>query len=546
MVKKRDINKRATFLKLKAAQRLNIAPEKCHIGHILLQGMLEDPNSLNQIDGATDARETNISVAMRSCRLASAMVNSGMEPGDPVIITGRNHLDLAIPFYACHFNGYPLCGIDPMITAADMNALFPYIKPKMIFCEQENVQKVKDALASIRCKAQIVVFDDSTCDLEYYIKEKNGTERNYRPAEFDHSKITAWLMLTSGTTGQPKVAIIPFDTLLNGVCCWWTPFTDVFETTLVMANLQWMSALMFFVTGSVLGYTRLQTSVPLTPQILVMLINKYRPNVTAWTPYLLGQFLVAAENVCDLSSFRYIAIGGSAIEKPLYERFSKKCGAFLYLVYGMTELLVPVFDFDENTPFGSTGIPSTKYQFKLIDNDNQIVDQPLKTGELWIKGDAFFKGYLNNAEETKTILTDDGWFKTGDMFYRDEQNLYYFVERKRLLIKHFGFLIAPLQLEEVIKRHPGVLEACVVGVPDPECMELPIAAILKKNGMKVDPQEIFDLLKKELPDLKQLRGGLFFVDSFPVTPSGKVHRAKVKEMALITPRIMPVKSEVKH
>ncbi|KAG6448548.1 hypothetical protein O3G_MSEX005588 [Manduca sexta] len=540
MVKQRDINKRATFLKLKAAQRLNIAPEKCHIGHLLLQGMLEDPNGLNQIDGTTDTHETNISVALRTSRLASAMTNSGMEPGDPVIVSGHNHLDLAIPFFASHFNGYPFCGIDPMVTEADLTSLFPYIKPKIIFCEKANIQKVKNALAGSKIQVQIVVFDDPTCDLEHYVKENKGTDHNYRPAEFDHSKIAAWLMLTSGTTGQPKVAIIPFDTLLNGVCCWWTPFTEGIEITMAMRSLHWVSALLFFVSGPLVGYTRLQTSVPITPQSLIQLINKYKPSVTAWTPYLLSQFLVAAENICDLSCFKYIVIGGSAIEKPLYERFSKKCGAFLYLVYGMTELLVPVFDFDENTPFGSTGTPSTKYQFKLVDNDNQVVDQPLKTGELWIKGDAFFKGYLNNPEETKTIYTDDGWFKTGDMFYRDEKNYYYFVERKKLIIKHYGFHIAPLRLEEVIKSHPGVLQACVVSVPDPDCVELPVAAILKKNGMNVDPQEIFSLLKKELPDLNKFRSGLFFVESFPVTPSDKVHRSKVKEMALSTRLITPV------
>ncbi|KAM3962946.1 luciferin 4-monooxygenase-like [Aphomia sociella] len=533
------IRHRVNALKLKAAQKYNIAPEKCHLGHIVLQAMLEHPYMLNQIDAATDTKETNISVATRSMRLASAMRNSGLKPGDAVVVMGPNHLDIAIPYYACHINGFPMCGMDPTTGLSDLKGLFSYVHPKMVFCQKNNLEYVKEAYATNNCaEGNIVIFDDETDNMENFIKAHNGTEIGFRPNEFDHSKITAWLMLTSGTTGLPKVAVIPFDTLLNGICAWWTPFTDPFEITLTMSTFQWLSSLMFFISGPLRLFTRLQISAPLTPQLLIVTINKYKPNTTAWTPHLLGQFLNATEKICDLNCFKYILIAGSTVEKPLLDQMKKRTSAFLYLVYGMTELLVPGFDYRDTTPLGSVGKPYESIQYKLIDDDGFEIEKSFQSGELWMKGNSFFTGYLNNPEETRTMLTEDGWFKTGDIFMRDDDNNYYFVERKRLLIKSAGHFISPLQLEGIIKKHSAVADVCIVGIPDKMMMEVPVAAIVKKNGQEIQPKEIFDLIKEALPETRHLHGGFFYAPGIPVTPSGKMHRVKVKEMALGAQRIL--------
>ncbi|XP_059062169.1 luciferin 4-monooxygenase-like [Achroia grisella] len=537
-VKEVHISKRIKELRLRSAQKYNIFPEKCHIGHLVLQGMLEQPDMLNQIDAATGTSETNLSVATRSMRLASAMSNYGLQPGDAVVVMGPNHLDIAVPYYACHFHGFSMCGMDPNITLADLKELFPYINPKMVFCQTNNVKHVKEAFIRNNQEGKIVIFDDESDNLENFIKAYNGTEIGFRPNEFNQSKIAAWLMLTSGTTGLPKVAIIPYDTVLNGIRCWWTPFTDPLELTLTMSTFQWLSSLVLFISGPLRLYTRLQMSVPLTPQLLIVTINKYKPHVTAWTPYLLGQFLHGTEKICDLTCFKYILISGSTVEKPLLDLMKSRTNAFLYLVYGMTELLVPGFNYTRSTPLGSVGKPFEYNEYRLVDDNGFNIEKPFKSGELWIKGNSFFKGYLNNLEETRKMLTEDGWLKTGDIFYKDNDNNYYFVERKRLLIKSAGHFISPLQLENIIKKHPAVAEVCVVGIPDEFLTEVPVAAIVKKNGQQINPQEIFNLIKEELPDTRQLHGGFFYAPGIPVTASGKMHRVKVKEMAFGAHRIL--------
>ncbi|KAJ8732126.1 hypothetical protein PYW08_014856 [Mythimna loreyi] len=528
---KTRMSSRVVRFRKSAAERYGLEEKDVHIGHLTLEGLLDAPDMTCQIDFTTAQEESNRSVAERTCSLASAMVNAGLKPGDPVIIMSNNHMDVCIPYFACHFGGYPMCAIDPSLGQNDLTRLFPYIFPKIVFCVKACEDKIKEAFKANNQEGIIVVFEDKESDLEAFVKKHNGTHVNYRPAVFDQSKTTAWLMLTSGTTGLPKVAVIPFDTLLNGVQSWWSPFPQSCDIILAMATLQWVSSLIYFISGPLKGSTRVQSSGPLTPMKIVEIVNKYRPNTTAFTPFLLGHFLNVGEKTVDLSCFKYILIAGSAMPKPLLDRFRNICDAFLYLAYGMTELLAPIFDYDDNTPFGSTGKPQAQYEFKIVDDEGKTLEGPHKTGELWVKGSAFFTGYLNNPEETKTMLTDDGWFKTGDLFYKDEQDYYYFVERKRLLIKHYGFLISPLKIEGIIKRHPSVADACVVCLPDPECQEMPIIAVQRRNGDKVEVKEIYDLIRKNMEG-KQVSGGLFFVDSLPVTPSGKVHRIKVKEMAL--------------
>ncbi|XP_049865926.1 luciferin 4-monooxygenase-like [Pectinophora gossypiella] len=532
-----NIEQRVNKLRIKAAQRYNIAPERCHVGHLALEGMLERPSAICQIDGATNAQETNISVATRSMRLASAMKNAGFKPGDPIIISGPNHLDLAIPYYACHFMGYSMCSIDPSAEISDLKSLYGNIQPKIVFCQKENLEKNKEALEANRLdNVEIVAFDD----MENFIQKHRGTEVNFKPSsDFDQSKTAAWYILTSGSTGLPKVAIITFDTLLNGVIEWWLPTRqDVIHMNMLMTSTQWLSSLIYFISSSIKPFVRLQSSQPVSPPLLVHMINTYKPTSTAWTPYLLARFVQAPAKVVDLSCFKHILVGGAPSEKHIIEEFKKLCDAELHLCYGMTELLVGCFDYNEKTtPFGSSGKPFSKYRYRLVDDEGQEVTEPHKNGELWVKGDAFFKGYLNNEKETKEMLTDDGWLKTGDIFYRDENDNYFFVERKRLLIRYLTTWVSPVQLEQIIRQHPSVSEVCVVGLSNPQTMEYPVAAILKKNGNVVEPQEIFDLVKKEMPEAKHLHGGLFFVEGFPMTPSGKVHRSKVAEMARQSERV---------
>ncbi|KAH9637784.1 hypothetical protein HF086_007813 [Spodoptera exigua] len=147
-----------------------------------------------------------------------------------------------------------------------------------------------------------------------------------------------------------------------------------------------------------------------------------------------------------------------------------------------------------------------------------------------------YRGCFNDVECTKELLTHDGWLKTGDVFYYDDNWNYYFVERIKLQIKCCYFRMSPLEIEGVIRRHPGVMDVAVTSIPHSEWGDLPVACVVPKPGAKPSAEEIKNLVKDTLQDAKTLRGGVIFMDSMPMTSTTKVHRRLLRQLALELPR----------
>ncbi|XP_045522682.1 luciferin 4-monooxygenase-like isoform X2 [Pieris brassicae] len=171
--------------------------------------------------------------------------------------------------------------------------------------------------------------------------------------------------------------------------------------------------------------------------------------------------------------------------------------------------------------------------YKIVNVDTlEDIDKPNVPGELWLKGPCIFKEYHKNPEATAETFHENGWFKTGDMFYRDENFNYYFCERIKLLLKYKSFQISPVEVENVIRQHPGILDVAVTGLPDPECGDLPVACVVLRTGYEVSANNIKDMVQDSLSDSKRLRGGVVFLNEIPMTASTKVHRRKLKEIVM--------------
>ncbi|KPJ21196.1 Luciferin 4-monooxygenase [Papilio machaon] len=128
------------------------------------------------------------------------------------------------------------------------------------------------------------------------------------------------------------------------------------------------------------------------------------------------------------------------------------------------------------------------------------------------------------------IYTEDGWIKSGDLLYRDENWNFFYVERLKMLLKYRNHHISPTEVESVIIKHPGVQDVAVTGIPDDECGDLVVACVVPQNNTTLTAQEIKDLVKESLADTKQLRGGVIFMKQFPLTSTSKVNRAMLKKI----------------
>lgn len=157
-----------------------------------------------------------------------------------------------------------------------------------------------------------------------------------------------------------------------------------------------------------------------------------------------------------------------------------------------------------------------------------------KSKELWVKGPNVFPGYLNNPKANEKVFSDDGYYKTGDVGYEDENGHFFITDRVKELIKYNGFQVAPVELEAIALGHPAVGDVAVVGISGgQDGSELPRAYVVPRAGYSHDQataESIIEFVKDQVISYKRLRGGIRFVDAIPRNPTGKILRREIKRM----------------
>ncbi|CAH2238907.1 jg13715 [Pararge aegeria aegeria] len=508
-------------------------PPSYHFGHLAYERLVRHKDRVCQIDAATGEEETYASVLKRSIRLAQALRTFGLNPGDVLAIGGLNHLNICIPFFAALFNGLPIIGVDPYFKYDEVRALFELTRPKIAFCQNDSYDTYAKAAVDSGLEVKLVTFDEGDNSMLKFIRTSES-EDDFKVAEYDLEKIYPFLICTSGTSGKLKVAAFKNKSMLTKDM--WITMSQKKEQsikrTLLLSPVNWIS--FYFAPTSVAGTggVRLQTSTPDNFDHVIEMINKYKPEITLFSPTLIA-CMIARKNEVDLTCFENITITGSKVYEGVLTEFKKLLAnnCILMEAYGQTEMIGPVLVPNPFGPTGNCGRPIDLYSVKLAEPDTGVeIKEANITGELLAKGPGF-SGYYNDPEETAKSITDDGFYKTGDLLFRDKDNNYFYVDRIKSLIKYRNSHVHPAELEEIIVKHPGVKFVGVVGIEDPIDGQQPAACVVKHSNSDITAQEIKDLVASKFSKNKELRGGVLFLDSLPCTSTGKILRLKLKEIA---------------
>ena len=233
----------------------------------------------------------------------------------------------------------------------------------------------------------------------------------------------------------------------------------------------------------------------------------------------------------DLTSLELILSGAAPLGADLEAACSARLGCEVVQGYGMTEMS-PVSHF---TPpggrrAGSAGpiVPNTLC--RIVDPETGVDCASGEVGELWVQGPQVMLGYLNKPEATAAALRD-GWLRTGDLGRIDADSYLYVVDRVKELIKVKGFQVPPAELEALLVSHPDVADAAVVGLPDDEAGEVPMAFVVRAPGADPSPEDLQAFVAAHVAGYKQLRR-LTFVEAIPKTPSGKILRRILRAGAI--------------
>ncbi|XP_050552683.1 uncharacterized protein LOC118274573 isoform X5 [Spodoptera frugiperda] len=492
--------------------KTGIPSDRHHVGKLMLQSLQDDPDFVLQIDGATGESETFGSALDRSIRCAISLTNMGLKKGDVMVLMGPNHLDFCIPHNAAFYLGIMVASVDTTLGVNELRDLFHMNRPNIIFGQSEKMKDIEKALTLSEVEAKLVTFDNDgrhTSLAQLLDVQDKEAIKNFKPTDLDPEETVGYLTSTSGTTGVPKTAMLTHKNLTIGMPYIWVNFSNFPTPTklvIVTSPAQWLSAGIHYVFSSVFKYTRLQSSAPITPEHFAELVNTYKPTFLATSPNMMVTMMANAK--CDFTCFEYVGLGGSAVSQDVIDEVKKKAQTDeVYILYGMSEASGMTVQNDMYSVAGSYGRPIHGIQTKLVDPiTNKVITEPNVPGELWYKGPIVFKGYYNNPEVTKEVITEDGWLKSGDIFYRDQYWNLFFVERYKLLLKYRNHQVSPVEIETVIMKHPGVLHAAVTGIPDRECGDLVVACVVPKPGCSPTAQEIKDLVKETLKSTMVKRG----------------------------------------
>lgn len=468
-----------------------------------------------------------LDVAIR--RVAAGLHAKGIRKGDVVGLVSPNLPDFAVVFYAITLLGAICSTVNPIATAEEIGAQFADSEAVMLFTIPDLVEKCSAAARLASTVREIVVFGSVDGATPYASLFAHG---DVPPSvEIDPATDVCALPYSSGTSGVPKGVMLTHRNLVANLRQCETAHMDIRPDDVMLGVLPF-----FHIYGMVVvmgGALRMGATIVSIPRFdleqFLGTIQKHRVTYMNLVPPIilaLAKHPVVANY--DLSSVRIIGSGAAPLSADLADACALRLGCLVRQGYGLTETS-PVSHFHpftgDRVDAGSVGpgVPNT--ECRLVDADTGLDVAPGERGEMWIRGPQVMKGYFNKPEATAACMTDDGWFKTGDVAIETD-GWFQIVDRVKELIKYKGLQVAPAELEALLLSNPLIADAAVIPVPDADAGEIPKAYVVKRG--EIDAEQVMAFVAERVSPYKKVRQ-VEFVDAIPKSPSGKILRRLLRD-----------------
>jgi long-chain acyl-CoA synthetase len=367
-----------------------------------------------------------------------------------------------------------------------------------------------------------------------------GRNASFKPVTLVHDDI-AFLQYTGGTTGVSKGAMLSHRNILSNVLqasAWIASAVrdskdgkgaELIVTALPLYHIFALTA--NCLTFLMVGASNLLIANPRDIPGFVKELKKYPFTVITGVNTLFNALLNNADFAkLDFSSLRFTLGGGMAVQQPVAERWQKVTGSPLTQAYGLTETspAVTIDPLQIDHFNGSIGLPISSTELSIRDDAGNEVSVR-QVGELCVRGPQVTSGYWQRPDETALVFHADGFLRTGDMGYVDEDGFVYLVDRKKDMILVSGFNVYPNEVEEVVAMLPGVMEVAAIGVRSEQTGEAVKLFVVRKDPA-LTPEAIIAHCREQLTGYK-VPHLIEFRDDLPRTNVGKILRRALKEGA---------------
>jgi cyclohexanecarboxylate-CoA ligase len=491
------------------------------------------------VDGA--ARCTWAELARTVERVAHGLAAHGVEPGRVVACQLPNWSEFVVVLLAAMRLGAVVNPIPPIYRASELRFMLGRLEAVTVV--------IPGVFRGFDHAAMLARLRPEVPSVEHVFVARGRPEPGMRP--FTALTDTAWearagrrglpgtdpdavheIVFTSGTTGEPKGVMHTPTTILANV----EPVIERLELSerdvvLMASTFAHQTGYLYgFCATLVLGATGVWLDV-WDPAVAAALVERERVTFTMGaTPFLRDLTYVPGRH--DFSSLRVFIAAGAPIPRPLVADARARLGCAISPGWGMSEngLVTCCGPHDPEAKILATdGTPVRGMALSIVDGDGQLAPAGAE-GDLLVRGPSQFVGYYRRPDFTRESYTDDGWFRTGDRGRLDTDGYLSITGRTKDLIIRGGENIPVAEVESVLFTHPKVAGVAVVGMPDARLGEKACAFVIPKSGEVVTLGELVDWLDTHQLARQKFPERLELIDEFPLTPSGKVQKYRLREL----------------
>ncbi|HEY4353936.1 MAG TPA: class I adenylate-forming enzyme family protein [Paraburkholderia sp.] len=475
-------------------------------------------------DGARSL--TYAQLADATATTAANLLAQGLARGDVVAIAMGRSLDAVIVLLAAIRCGLCPCILEPKLPAEEIDERLTLVGAKGLVFDSSNSELVQ---------ALKLNFDSAVLAINFaqlharptHTEAESESESESADSTHEHhidAQTPALLLFTSGSTGRPKAVELTQRALLNNAL-------GVIAHTSLSPQDRLLHVMPIYHTNGVNN----QLFAPLLAGATIVfadrfraddipaLMERHRPTIITGVPTMYSRMLSQTFTQAALLSLRIARCGSAPITEALHREVEAKLGCPLIVSYGLSEATcTSTMNPPHARRIGSVGTVLRGQAVQLRQIDDTMTDAPGVEGEICIAGRSVMTGYLGADDVTARTVTD-GWLRTGDLGRFDEEGYLYVTGRIKDVIIRGGENLSPLLIENVIVSETHVQACCVVGKPDRDLGEVPVAVIVAGSDSTLQAQDICDSVRRRLSRI-YVPHEVYFVDALPETAVGKVDR----------------------
>ena len=488
------------------------------------------------VDG--ERRLSFFDVYDRSKRAANALLALGLEPDERVAKLMRNRAEIIeINFGVAMAGGASLNLHGRNVLKEHVHMLNDSESAFLLLDEahKEYAEGIRSECPGLRAIITVGWEGAGVTPYEEWLQKSSGREPGVilGPDSLFH------LHYTSGTTGEPKAVVNTHRTHVAWLAKFFRNLDYRMGALDSMLHAGPMTHASFnFIEPTFLRGARSVIMPAFEPELFIEMAEKERATTTYLVSTMVQRLIECGKLAsADLSSLHTITYGAAPISEENLSLAIEHVGPIFRQTYGLTEARQPIAILDpwdhvvDGTPgerkrLASCGRVAAGVELELLDDE----DRPVATGEMGeicVRGDYAMASYWNNPKATAETMRN-GWVHTGDLAVADEEGYLYIVDRKKEMIITGGFNVYPSEVERALCRHPAVLEALVIGVPDEMWGEAVKAMVVLRPGESPEPSDIIAFTEKEIAGYKKPKQ-VEFLSEIPKNAQGKVQRREIRE-----------------